>query len=102
MANKVTVFVDPDGTYDAPYTSNVIETRQNESSNAEKGIFQADVTSGTGNVALQMRLAEEAVWTTYKIYTVDTVEEVPLARYMRVNVTTGGTGNVKCYLQEIE
>jgi hypothetical protein len=100
MANKVTKFVDPAGTYNTLYTSNTIETRLNEASNAEKAIFQVDL-SATGTAELLMRIDDTASWVVYGSYTADTLVEVPLAKYMRVLVVAN-TGTINAFLQEIE
>ena len=101
MANKIKRFVDPAGLYNATYTSNVIETRANESSNSEKCIVQIEV-SGDASVELQYRLDPVLSWVTEGTYTTNTLKEVPMAKYFRTVTTISVSGASDAFLQEIE
>ena len=96
MANVATLFKDPAGTYTGGYTSEMLEsTNQNHRSNATRGVVQANVEVA-GSVSLQMRLTDAARWIEVAVYTEDTIEEVVLANFMRVVVT----GDAQVWLGE--
>ena len=96
MAIVATLFVDPAGTYTGGYTSNMVEpTFENHSSNATRGVIQANVEAG-GSISLQMRLTLEARWIEVAVYAEDTIAEVVTATFMRVVVT----GAAKVWLGE--
>jgi len=80
MANFATKFTS--ASYAGGYTSDVVSANSNSNSNQRRGAVQVTITSG--NVQLQMRLADEAPWFTAKTYTASIVEEVVLAPQMRV------------------
>jgi len=96
MANAVQLFVDPAGTYTGGYTSNMVESNfKNHRSNATRGVVQANVEAGA-SVSLQMRLTVAARWIEVAVYTGDTIEEVVMAKFMRVVVA----GDAKVWLGE--
>ena len=99
MANAITKFVDPGGTYTGGYTSNMIEsTPINHRSNATRGVIQVEVGALT-SVSLQMRLTVDAPWVEVAVYTQDTIEEVVMAMFTRI-VVSGATGAATAWLGE--
>ena len=80
-------FKDPTGLYSGGYTSE--EVMPNTSHN-QRGVVQTEVT--TGNIQLQGRVDPTASFITMKSYTTSQLDEVVLAPYMRVIVSTGSDG----------
>jgi len=86
MANSVSKFIDPADLYTGGYTSNMIEANKvAHRSNATRGVVQVQITSGT--VSLEMRLTVDAPWIEVANYAADTIEEVVIAKFMRVIVS---------------
>ena len=100
MANFIRQFVAPGDTYNATYTSDVLYSRQNETSNSEKALVQVQINA-TASVDVQYRLNSECSWVTFGTYTANTIVEVPLAPEFRV-VATITTGVAKVWISEIQ
>jgi hypothetical protein len=83
MANAATLFVDPAGNYTGGYTSHQLQSVfAAHSSNQTRGVIQVQITSGT--VILQMRVSLDAPWLPVRTYSVDTIEEIVVANFMRI------------------
>jgi len=80
-------FKDSSGTYTGGYTSEVIMPR---TSRNQRGVVQIQMTSGT--VELQGRADSAAPFVTFKTYEAEGLDEVVLAPYMRVIVSTDSDG----------
>lgn len=86
-------FIDPNGTYTGGYTSDII--MPNTSKN-QRGVVQIDMTVGTAD--LQGRADSAAPFVSMKTYSAAALDEVVLAPYMRVVVSTDG--DAVCYISE--
>jgi hypothetical protein len=80
-------FKDPAGVYSGGYTSDIIMPRTNRN---QRGVAQVTVTTGT--VELQGRADSAAPFITFKTYNASGLDEVVLAPYMRVLVSSDSDG----------
>lgn len=80
-------FKDPSGVYSGGYTSDIIMPRTNRN---QRGVVQVNLTSGT--VDLQGRADSSAPFVSMKTYTTSGLDEVVLAPYMRIFVSSDSDG----------
>tara|TARA_R100000544_G_C2211491_1_gene52218 strand:- start:349 stop:621 length:273 start_codon:yes stop_codon:yes gene_type:complete len=80
-------FKDPAGTYSGGYTSEIVMPNTN---NNPRGVVQVNLTSGS--VDLQGRADSSAPFVSMKTYTTSGLDEVVLAPYMRIFVSSDSDG----------
>jgi hypothetical protein len=80
-------FKDPAGVYSGGYTSETIMPNTNKN---QRGVVQVNLTTGT--VDLQGRADSSAPFVSMKTYTTAGLDEVVLAPYMRIFVSSDSDG----------
>jgi len=80
-------FKDPNGVYSGGYTSDIIMPNTNKN---QRGVVQVNLTTGT--VDLQGRADSSAPFVSMKTYTTAGLDEVVLAPYMRIFVSSDSDG----------